>query len=204
MISKKTLCALIAFLVTFACFAAPGQSVDPRLAEGIALHNASMKDPSNIEKGKASLEPYIDSMPVAKGYYGSLVTMEASVYAEKKNVIKAMSLLNKGSAMIDKAVEADPDNEELRFLRMENAFDVSEGSPLNRYKVMKIDLDWLDSRKAGYESDLQGVIELYKGLYLAKSKKIDEALDAFDACVAVSPDSDEAKRAKAEMAKYAE
>lgn len=204
MLMKKTVCAFALCLVAVACFASPGPQVDPRLAEGIAFHNAAMKDPSNIEKGKASLEPYIDSMPVAKGYYGSIITMEASVYAEKKNAIKAMSLLNKGSAMIDKAVNTDPDNEELRFLRMENAYDVSEGSPLNRYKVMKKDIDWLDSRKAGYEPELQGVIELYKGLYLAKSKKIDEALDAFDACVAVSPDSDEAKRAKAEIAKYAE
>jgi len=204
MITKKITCAFAACLVAVVCFAAPGSKVDPRLAEGIAFHNAAMKDPANIEKGKAALEPYIDSMPVAKGYFGSIVTIEAGVYAGKKNVIKAMSLLNKGSAMIDAAVEADPDNEELRFLRMENAYDVSEGSPLNRYKVMKKDLDWLDSRKGGYEPELQGVIELYKGLYLAKSKKIDEALDAFDACVAVSPNSNEAMRAQAEIAKYGE
>ena len=198
--TKKTFCALIVGISVATCFAAP----DPRLAEGIALHNAAMKDPSKIEKGKELLEPLIETSTVAKGYYGSLVTLEAGVYADKKNVIKAMSLLNKGSALIDAAVDSDPDNEDLRFLRMENAYEVSESSPLNRYKIMKKDLDWLDSRKASYDKEWQGVIELYKGLYLVKSKKIDEALDAFDACIAVSPGSPEAARAKTEIARYAE
>jgi tetratricopeptide (TPR) repeat protein len=198
--TKKILCALIVGLSVATSFATP----DPRLAEGIALHDAAMKDSSKIEKGKEVLEPLIETSSVAKGYYGSLVTLEAGVYADKKNVIKAMSLLNKGSALIDAAVDSDPDNEDLRFLRMENAYEVSESSPLNRYKVMKKDLDWLDSRKASYDKAWQGVIELYKGMYLVKSKKIDEALDAFDACIAVSPGSPEAARAESEIDRYSE
>ena len=179
-------------------------SFDEKLREGIRLHDAARIDPANIEKGKAVLESIQKESPVALAYYGSIITLEASQYAKNKNGIKALELLVKGTDLIDKAVASTPTLPDLRFLRMENSYEVSIGSPVNRFKIMKIDIDWLESRMKNYEPSLQGTIELYKGLYLVKSRKLDEGLSAFDACIAISPGSPEAIEAKKQIDRYAE
>jgi len=179
-------------------------SFDEKLREGIKLHNEARVDPANIEKGKAILESIQKESPIAMAYYGSIITLEAGQYAKNKNGIKALELLKTGTDLIDKAVASTPSLPDLRFLRMENSYEVSIGSPLNRFKIMKTDIDWLEARMKGYEPSLQGTVELYKGLYLVKSRKLDEGLSAFDACIAVSPGSPEATEAKKQIDRYAE
>jgi hypothetical protein len=179
-------------------------SVDEKLREGIKLHDASRLDPANIEKGKAILESIQKDSPVAMAYYGSIITIEAGQYAKNKNGIKALELLGKGTGIIDKAVASTPNLPDLRFLRMENSYEVSIGSPVNRFKIMKTDIDWLDARKKDFTPALQGTIELYKGLYLVKSRKLEEGLSAFSACIAISPGSPEAIEAKKQIDRYAE
>lgn len=202
---------LCAALTAFAAIHAGAQTVKPqevtdeRLREGIRLHDAARDDPeANVAKGKEILSALQESSPLAKGYYGSIVTLEASLYARKKNGIKALALLGEGTKLIDKAVSFAPDLVDLRFLRMENSYEVSQGSPLNRYKAMKEDIDWLDGRKASLDPEWRGTLELYRGLYLAKARKIDEALAAFAECVALSPGSSEAELAKKQIARYSE
>ena len=87
---------------------------------------------------------------------------------------------------------------------MENSYEISIGSPVNRYKIMKTDIDWLDSRMKDFSPSLQGTIALYKGLYFVKSRKLDEGLAAFEACIAISPESPEAIEAKKQIDRYAE
>ena len=205
---KISVAALVAFMCLFAggfMMAETGTgSFDEKLREGIKLHDDSRIDPSNIEKGKAILSSIEKASPIAMAYYGSLITIEAGVYAKNKNGIKALQLLKNGTALIDKAVASAPTLPGLRFLRMENSYEVSIGSPVNRYKIMKIDIDWLELRIKDFEPSYQGTIQLYKGLYLVKSRKVEEGLTAFDACIAISPESPEAIEAKKQIDRYAE
>ncbi len=178
---------------------------NPILDEGIRLHDAARNDPGgNLEQGKKILGSLKDSSNLARAYYGSIITIEAGTYADRKNAIKATSLLSEGTSLIDDAVQKEPDNAYIRFLRMINSYEVSINSPLNRFKTMKEDIDWFSSRKATFSAAEQGIIELYRGLYCVKARKLEEALDAFNACIAISPGSPEAKMAKEQIAKYTE
>jgi len=205
---KNYVSVLAGFMCFFVCsfvIADTGSgSFDEKLREGIRLHDAARVDPANIEKGKAILESIQKESSVAMAYYGSIITLEAGQYAKNKNGIQALILLKKGTELIDTAVASTPALPELRFLRMENSYEVSIGSPVNRFKIMKTDIDWLEVRMKGYEPSLQGTIELYKGLYLVKSRKLEEGLSAFDACIAISPGSPEAIEAKKQIDRYAE
>jgi tetratricopeptide (TPR) repeat protein len=177
---------------------------DARLQEGIRLHDAARADKTNLAKAKETLAALKDSSPLALAYYGSAVTLEASVANDRKDVLKALSLLNQGSGYIDAAVKKDPENFDIHFLRMENSYEVSVSSPVNRFKEMKADIDWLTARESSLDAQWRGTLELYRGLYLAKAHKLDEALAAFDKCIAVSPGSPEAKEAQKQLDHYAE
>jgi len=207
----KAMCALC-LLASLAALAAQAPALlsadvaDQKFAEAIALHDKASEKPdaATIEKARQLLEPLAAKSALAKGYLGSLITIDASLAAGNKNGIKALALLDTGSAMIDEAVASEPGNPDLRFLRMMNGYGVSVGSPVNRFKVVKTDVDWLDARKAQFDAKQQATIELYKGLYLAKARKLEEALDAFDACIALSPGSAEAIEAERQIAQYSE
>ena len=197
----SALCAVIGISVS----GETADSFEEKLKEGIRLHNEARLDPAvNIEKSRKILGDLMDKSPVAKAYYGSLITIEAGLYAEKKNGIRALSLLDEGTHLIDEAVRMAPDDPDLHLLRMINSYGVSRSSPLNRYQVMKKDIDWLDERQLSPDPVRQGVIELYRGLYLARSRRIDEALEAFEACVTISPGSSEAAEAERQLMLYAE
>lgn len=206
---NKIRCAV--FFGAFFAFALAGsvfaESTDfaERLSEGIRYHDAARVDPqANVKKGEDILSAIQDESPVAKAYYGSLITLEAEQCAAQKDVLKALKLLSDGTKLMDAAVKTAPDLSDIRFLRMENSYEVSQGSPLNRYKVMKQDIDWLDARKDTFTAKEQGVIELYKGLYFARAKKLDVAMSAFDECIRLSPGSPEAGEAQKQIDHYAE
>lgn len=174
------------------------------LSEGIDLHNAALAKPDleTIQKAKSLLEPLAERIPLAKAYYGSAISLEAGAEAKGGNALKALALLDDSSRLIDQALASDSENPELRFLRMENCYGVSSDSPVNRWPVMKEDLDWLDRRRAAFASAERAVIDLYAGLYLARSRDIEGALDAWDSCVREAPQSPEAAEARALLAKY--
>lgn len=175
------------------------------LREGIKYHDLARTAPEgNIEKAKALLGPLQKDSAIAKAYYGSILTLEAGELARQKKGIKALTLIKEGTGLIDEAVAAAPDVIDLRFLRLINGYGLSEGSPVKRYKIMKIDIDWFNGRIAQFTKEQQGVIRLYTGLYYLKANQLDEAQAAFETCVMVSPDSAEAAEAKKQMARYAE
>ncbi len=178
--------------------------VDSRFSEAINLHDRAVENPdmTTILKAKNLLEPHIKNEPVAEAYYGSLITLEAAVAIENNKAMQALALLEKGMAHIDTAIERDGNSPLIRLLRTINSYSVSETSPLKRYNEMEEDILWLDARKANYEPAMQGSIALYKGLYLIKKRRLEEALDSFDECIEISPNSEEAKEAERNLAKY--
>jgi len=179
-------------------------TVATRLAEGIRLHNAARQDAANLASAKATLAAIKDESPVALAYYGSIVTLEASAANDRKDALGALALLKEGTALIDAAVKKAPLDAEIRFLRMGNSYEVSVSSPVNRFKEMKADIDWLTERSSGLGVDLRAELELYRGLYLAKAHRLDEAIAAFEKCAELAPGSSDAAEAQRQLARYAE
>ncbi|MDR2601444.1 MAG: hypothetical protein LBC53_03195 [Spirochaetaceae bacterium] len=194
----------IGFLIFGVCVllnAGPASDIEA----GIECHDLAQTAPEgNIDRGKALLAPLINEYPLAKGYYGSLLTMEGGYYEKRNNVIRAMALLDEGTRMIDSAVMEAPDLLDLRMLRMINSYEISVQSPVNRYGVMKTDIDWLDSHRNQMNEVLTGMTELYKGLYYLKARRLNEAIAAFEACIRASPNSAEAVEAEKQLRRYNE
>jgi hypothetical protein len=87
---------------------------------------------------------------------------------------------------------------------MINSYEVSNQSPMDRYDMMKTDIDWLEARRNQLTANTKGMLELYKGLYHLKNRRIAAALNAFEACVEVSPGSQEAREAERQLQRYGE
>jgi len=182
-------------------------AADPmeEINRGIGYHERAQTEPEgNIERGQEILRPYINEYPLAKGYYGSLITLEAGAYAKRNNVLRAMALLDEGTSLIDEAVRSAPTLAELRVLRMVNSYALSNQSPLDRYGIMKTDIDWLEANRNLLDAKLRGLLELYKGLYYLKNSRINNAITAFEACITVSPRSPEAREAERQLKRYGE
>lgn len=200
---SKRVC-MSALLIALACVCA---IADDRadIAEGIRYHDLAEASPEgNVEKGLALLRPLAGKYPLAKGYYGSLLTLDAGRLEEENEVIKAMELLDEGTTLLDEAVAEGPETVDIRFLRMINSYELSNQSPLNRYPTMKADIDWLDSQRSRLNANEIALLELYRGLYLIKARRLNDAIAAFESCVAASPDSAEAESARKQLARYAE
>lgn len=175
------------------------------IQKGMEFHARAETDPEgNIQKGKEILLPLIGTEPLAKGYYGSLVTLEAGVHEKNGNVIKAMSALNEGCRLLDEAVSEDAQSTDLRFLRMINSYELSCKSPANRYKIMKEDIGFLMERQESLAAADASLLYLYSGYYLVKARKLEQALESFARCVELCPESESAVRAKKELLKYEE
>lgn len=192
---------MLAALAAASCGAAFAASPEDRLTEGLAYYELAQEDPGGyLEKAKDVLGPLAETLPLAKAYYGCLRTMEAGVYANQKKLIKAMSLLKEGASLMDEAVRSAPDSVEIRFIRLVNSNDLTEGSPFNRDRIMKEDLLWLEARADRLDAKDRGVLQLYKGFHLQRMRKPKEARAAFEACVLVSPLSAEAAEAEKRLA----
>ena len=197
------------FFVCCLCSVAMYASAAERSAdffEGVRLHDEARgaSDAGKIERAKALLEPLIESDPLALGYYGSAISLEAAVAAEGKNGLKALGLLKKSGKLIDEAVRRDPENVDLRFLRMINSYGVSSDPPVKRWKEMKTDIDWLKARRSEFSAEWQGSLYLYEGHYLARSRDIDGAVSCYSECVRASPGSAEAREAEMLLSRYEE
>ena len=200
---KVVICA-IAVVAVSSRVSVSALADDARVAEGIRYHNeARLKPDDNLAKAKEILGSLEAKSPIARGYYGSAITMEASVCADEKKYMKSLSLLKEGVKYIDSAVKDAPELADLRFLRMINSYELSVGSPVKRFKEMKADIDWFDQRIDRFNAEERGEILLYKGLYFVKAHQEEEATAAFDACIKASPGSREAAEAQKQLAALA-
>ena len=176
-------------------------SPEDSLKAGLEYYVLAQEDPEGyLERAKEILGPLSETLPLAKAYYGCLRTIEAGVYADKKRLIKAMSLLKEGASLMDEAVLSAPDLVKIRFIRLVNSYDVSSSSPINRDKTMKEDLLWLEAREDRLVSKDRGTFQLYKGLYHQRIRRPLEARAAFQAGVNVSPGPPEAAEAETRLA----
>lgn len=175
----------VIFFSSFLIISVFSQSMGQDLKKAIILHDSAMVE-SNVNNALACqelLKPYIETNSVCSAYYGSAVTIEAS-FLEKSNPIKALSLLEKGSAFIDSAVEMDKNNFIVRILRLTNGIEVSKSSPLKRYKVIKNDVQWFENTSINYGVDENARIYYNIALYYLEANNLDKALYALDDCIA--------------------
>lgn len=199
---KKILGLILAGAISFSVFA--GEKED--LAKGIELHGkVGTGKEKTIEECKKVLEPYLEKNMTAKAYYGSVVTMEAGFVAQK-NPMKALEYLEEGSKLIDEAVKKEPENLELRILRLGNGIEVSASSPYKRYFVIQNDVKFFENEKNlnQLDDETKAYVYLNMGLFKIEEGDLDTALDYLDMAVECAPGSNNAKKAEKVLRRYEE
>ncbi|MDR1948044.1 MAG: hypothetical protein LBQ38_01500 [Spirochaetaceae bacterium] len=177
--SGYAILAMFFFIPLFSLFPGP-------LEEGIALHNRAYGDRRYIAEAQRELKKLADTYPLAKAYYGSALSMEAQEVS-KKNIFKALALLNDGIKIMDEAVREDPDNKDIRLLRLLNSSMVDENSPISRRRVIGEDVAWFNSVRPVMGNASQALICLYEGRYWLKERNRANALAALNRCITLSP-----------------
>lgn len=197
---KRTMCAVLLFTVS-ACFA---QTMEEQIAQGIALHNSALETgPTQAVAAQELLYPHIEKNMIARSYYGSALTIEASFY-EKENPVKSLGLLEKGAFFMDSAVGKDPENYELRITRLVNGIEVSRSSPFKRYSVIKYDVAWFEKNGISYSKDENAQIFYSIALYYLDFGDIDSALDALGSCIETKATIEAVKKAQLLLRRYEE
>ena len=167
------------------------------LYTGIVYHNLiDLNAGVYLEPALSLLEKVSGSSPLGLGYYGSALTKQGGIAASNKKVLAASGLVKDGFKTIDKALEKDPDNINLRILRMYNALEVGRDSPFKRYETVREDLAWMKKRLSGLPAGTQAVYYFITGELAWLENDIDTALDCFDRVIDIAPKSSEAAAAR--------
>ena len=198
---RKNFISLLLICICGFCFAT---TKEEQIKKGIAYHNsAQVNGIDDVLVCQELLLPYIEKDMIARAYYGSAVTIEASFY-ENTDPIKALSLLEKGSTFIDSAVKADTENAVLRFLRIVNGISVSQDSPLKRYGVIKDDINWFENHEIDFSAEQNAQLYYSIALYYLAANDVDSALYALDDCLATDSSCEWVEKAKDLLWRYEE
>jgi hypothetical protein len=169
--------------------------VEARTVRGILFHNlARMGDDTYLERAVAELSEIED--PVARGYLGSVRTLEGGVANDRGNVFAATRLVFQGFDLMDEAVEESPDSIVLRFLRAENGLEVSEGSPFKRYNVIQGDVEFLLDHPELSGGDGRAHVLYLAGMVDLATGDLSSAIDWFAEIDRVAPESEWASKAE--------
>lgn len=112
----------------------------------------------------------------AKLYEGYAWVFSAEKYNKEKNYLRAAEYLKRGFFLIDEAVDSDPDNWRLRYLRMR--LDAFVPSELGRYVISLKDASILTAISGEIPSKIHPFISALKASALERSGK--KALAASD------------------------
>ncbi len=175
---------------------------DKDLYLGILYHNmvlfAQVGDNTYLEKAlkynQASYEKTHN--PLSLGYWGSAITLEAGAAVNKNDVLTASIKLEKGSKLIDQAVQEDSSSVGLRLLRMNNGVEVSESSPFDRYDVVKEDLEYIRPLYTTLANNVKSMVKLIEGRLALHEDRIDHALSCFEQSIREMPGSSYARLAE--------
>ncbi len=180
------------------------QSMDDSIERGIALHDRALAEgEATALKCRETLEPFIKTNMVARAYYGSVITIQASFYADE-NPVHSLTLLEEGAQYMDSAVANDPDNGELRLIRLSNGIEVSRSSPLKRYAVIADDVHWFENHPLPSSPEYSAAILFNCGLYHLDAGDIETALDALETCVESGAETAAVQNARDILRRYEE
>lgn len=203
---KKILILTVGLVMSISVFAQNRiLSSNEDIQKGIELHdNAHYGKQSDLQNAMDLLKPYVKEDATACAFYGSCLTLCASVYSED-NPIKALEYLEQGSTYLDEAVKMQPSNPLTHIIRLENGVEVSRTSPYKRYSVIKNDVDFLlEADTDGWSEESIAEAYLYCGHYMLDAGELEEALDLFDTAIEASPSSASGVAAQKMIDKYSE
>jgi len=109
------------------------------------------------------------SDPFAKLYEGYAWVFSAGEYNRRKNYLRAAEDIKRGFFLIDEAVDSDPDNWRLRYLRLRMDAFVPAG--LGRYVIALKDAKILSEMQDPFPPALQTLIPILHAAALARSDK---------------------------------
>lgn len=115
----------------------------------------------------------------AKLYEGYAWVFSAEKYSQEKNYLRAAEYLKRGFFLIDEAVDSDPDNWRLRYLRMR--LDAFVPSDLGRYVVALKDASLLMQGTYPLPTGLRPFVAALKSSALERSGKTAVAASDFEA-----------------------
>lgn len=168
-------------------------SDNEELLKGIIYHNISTEDldPQKIEKSIQLLKNYYNKSenPIALCYWGSALAIRSSYEFNNSQVIKSLDSLGEGLKLIDKSIDLDRKNIDLRFIRLIIGVEVSEESPINRDKTIKSDIKFFDKNSKKLSKDNVSQYLYYKARYLILRDEIDGAIKSLEKAIKVSPNS---------------
>ena len=180
------------------------QAMDEEILQGIALHDRAFAEgEATALKCRETLEPFIEKNMVARAYYGSVVTIQASFHAEG-DPITSLKLLEEGALYMDGAVTREPDNGDLRLIRLSNGIEVSRSSPLKRYAVIADDVHWFENHPLPSSPEYSAAILFNCGLYHLDAGDIETALDALETCVESGAETAAVQNARDILRRYEE
>jgi tetratricopeptide (TPR) repeat protein len=188
-----------------------GGPTEDALAAGIAQHDrvlayldkGSRIPPEEIRRGRELLEPLASSSPTAKAYLGSLITLEASE-TSRSNPVKSLAQLSEGLGLVDEALAEKPEDMTIRMLRIINSTKVGETSPVKQWNKVAEDIRWFHGIWSRLDPSFKADVSLYEGIYNIKTGEIETALDAFDRCIELAPNTPSAKTAAQYLSRYGE
>jgi tetratricopeptide (TPR) repeat protein len=184
---------------------ASGRQTDLYL--GIVYHNLSRSCPEKyIEKAIHHLQTAWDTThdTTALAYLGSAVTVKAGMAAERGDFASAIADLEEGIQKLDSAVDRDSQNIMLRFVRMINAFEVTENSPLDRLAVAKEDLQYLETHYHALNASQKALYKFCEAKIALAEDHITHALSCLEEAIRLNPQSQTARDAHALLLEWEE
>jgi len=175
-------------------------NTDILLKLGIGYHNRGVKgDKEAVEKSDEYLSRLIridKTNYLALAYLGSVNTLQgnnAFLFWEK------LKLAKKGIEKIDRAVESDSSNMEIRLLRAMNS--LSLPSFLNRIEKSIQDFSYIETSGefAQWPVDDQAMVFYNSGLAFERNDKKNKAEEQFQRAIEIAPKSRWAESAQKEM-----
>lgn len=172
------------------------QGTDGNLYRGIILHNLANSGKHEYEqRAENELKTLRNSDPLARAYYGSVLTIKAGSAYKKKDLIGSLILLKRGYGELDKAVSLAPANVTIRFTRLINALESAKDSPIDRMEVAKADIDFLHAQESGLNANDKALLYYWEGEYHIINKTPAKALECFRNSKQSAPQSSMARKA---------
>jgi tetratricopeptide (TPR) repeat protein len=138
---------------------------------------------------------------MARVRYGSVLTMKAR---DALWPLTQLSYVKAGNREMDTAVNLAPKDEQVRFARAVNNFHMPE--IMGREEIVQADLAWLWQQVQLADTTLdvgqKQTIALYYGQTLQKKNKINEAIQIWQAGLALAPKSEDAAALKEQLKKH--
>jgi tetratricopeptide (TPR) repeat protein len=163
---------------------------------------------NNDEKAVILAEGYFKQLlaidpnhAMARVRYGSVLTMKAR---DARWPLKRLSYVKAGNREMDTAVRMAPNDAQVRFARAVNNFHMPD--IMGRAEIVEGDLAWLWQQAQLANTPLhvgqKQTVALYYGQTLQRKNKLDEALQIWQAGLALAPVSGEAVSLTEQIKKY--